>query len=130
MTHEEFNAAYFAIADRAVSCTEKARREGILSIEEILDKKKARERDIFEYGMFFVADGIAEIVIDKILSNIIAQETDVDIRRLKNIQKEAVLSINAGDNPRLLGYLLNAYTDLSFTEEVAVREKCLEDFTF
>jgi flagellar motor component MotA len=125
MTHEEFITAYYAVAEKALLFSEKARNEGILALEEILNKNKEMERDIWEYGIHFVVDGINPTMIDKILSNIIVQEPDADIRLLKTIQKEAILLIQTGYNPRIIAAIMNSYTNLSFVED-AILEKFYE----
>jgi len=57
-------------------------------------------------------------LIDKILSNIINLEADQDKKTLKTIQKEAVLEIQAGDNPRILAVMLNSYVNFGFEETI------------
>jgi flagellar motor component MotA len=100
-----------------LNCAEKARREGILALEEDFDQGKIDERDIFAYGLSFVVDGTDSALIEKILSNIIAQEKDEDSRILKMIQKEAVLAIQEGLSPRILFHLLTSYTDIPLNDE-------------
>jgi flagellar motor component MotA len=117
MTHDEFVKQYRAILVRAHVLSEKSRREGLLALEEESDQEKIDSRDILEYGIRFVIDGSDKEYIEKILSNIINQEKDEDMRILKNIQKEAVLMILEGANPRLLHALLNSYTDITIKED-------------
>jgi flagellar motor component MotA len=97
--------------------SEKARRGGLLALEEESDREKINERDVFEYGMRFVIDGTVREVIEKILSNIIEQEKNEYRHILKTIQKEAVLMIQEGSNPRLLHAVLNSYTDITLKED-------------
>jgi flagellar motor component MotA len=117
MNHAEFVERYVTVLEKVLSCSEKARREGLLALEESLDKEKADEREIFEYGMRFVVDGTDSALIEKILSNIIAQEKDEYSRILKTIQKEAVLGIQEGLNPRILIHLLTSYADIPLNDE-------------
>jgi flagellar motor component MotA len=117
MTHDEFVKKYTEIAGRARRYAEKAKREGLLAVEDELDQEKIDERDIFEYGLRFVIDGHDPAIIEAILSNIIKQEKDEDAAVLKTIQKEAALMIQAGLNPRLLSAVLNSYTDLTLKED-------------
>jgi len=117
MNRDEFIKKYYDIVKRAMEFSEKARREGLLALEEKFDKEKINDRDVFEYGIRFVIDGTDQRLIDKILSNIINQEKDENMRTLKTIQKEAVLRIQSGENPRLLYYLLNSYTNISLRED-------------
>jgi len=117
MTHEEFVKNYNEIVERALKFNEKARREGLLSLEDDVDMEKINDRDIFEYGMRLAIDGTDLQIIDGILSNIINQEKDEYNRILKNIQKEAVLSLQAGDNPRILYLQMNSLSDIKFKDD-------------
>jgi flagellar motor component MotA len=117
MTNIEFENRYFDIAYRALECVKNCRKEGLLALEEAIDHEKKNERDIFEYGLQFVLDGVDHELIDKILSNIIQQEKDKDMYTLKMIQKEAVLSIQEGTNSYMMCALLNSYTDLTLTKD-------------
>ena len=118
MTREEFKAEYNGIAKRALAFAEKARRKGLLSIEDDIDKEKVKNRDILEYGLIFAIDGTDRDLVEFILSNIIEQEKDENMRRLKKIQKEAVLGIQYGMNPRILFFMLNSLTDVPLSEDV------------
>jgi flagellar motor component MotA len=117
MNHEEFNENYYQIVERALRFNDKTRREGILSLEYVIDSKKADERDIFEYGLRFAVDGVDAEVIDIILSNIVNQDQDEQSRLLKTIQKEAVLSIQAGTNGRIMFAVLNSLTGISLNQD-------------
>jgi flagellar motor component MotA len=117
MNHAEFNENYYQIVERALRFNDKARREGLLSLEDLIDSKKADERDIFEYGLRFAVDGVDAEGIDIILSNIVNQDQDEQSRLLKTIQKEAVLSIQAGVNGRIMFAVLNSLTGLSLNED-------------
>jgi flagellar motor component MotA len=117
MNRSEFVEQYYKIVERVLHFSEKSRREGLLSMEEELCDEKANARDILVYGLRFVIDGTDCEIIRDILSNIISQEKDEQQQILKNIQKEAVLSIQAGENPRLLYAKLNSFTDIPLNED-------------
>ena len=117
MNRAEFVERYLTMLEYILNCAEKARREGLLALEEGLDQEKADERDIFVYGLGFVVDGTDSVLIEKILSNIIAQEKDEYSRILKMIQKEAVLGIQEGLNPRILIHVLTSYADIPLNDE-------------
>jgi len=118
MNRTEFIEEYQNIVKKALQCSNKARREGLLSLENsLLDHVKAETRDIFEYGLSFVVDGIESEVIDVILSNIINQEKDEHKLILKNIQKQAVIGMQCGLNPRILYAILNSLTDISLNDD-------------
>jgi len=117
MNRTEFVEQYNTIVGKALENAKKARREGLLALEEELEKEKIEGRDIFQYGLRFVVDGTEKSYIDEILTNIINQEKDEQLRILMNIQKRAVLSIQAADNPGLLYPLLNSFTDIPLNED-------------
>jgi flagellar motor component MotA len=120
MNSEDFAKEYHETVERALKLSEKARREGLLVIEEYIDENKYNHRDIMELGLRMVVDGVDAVMVDKILTNIVNTETDTETRVLKTIKKEAVLSIQAGDNPRLMVLLLNSYTNIE--NEYALRQ--------
>jgi flagellar motor component MotA len=97
--------------------SEKARTEGLLALDDVIDFDKAGQRDIFEYGLKFVVDGTDALVIRDILSLIIKQEKDKYARLLMDIKAEAVLSIQSGDNPHIFASKLNAHTDIALADD-------------
>jgi len=115
---KKFPALAADIIRRAHSFSEKAERQGLLSLEDDIDLRKKSCRDIFEYGIQFVVDGIDPYYIGLILSNYIALEKNEEIKRLKNIQKEAVLGIIGNENPALLFHVLLSHIDDKELEEV------------
>jgi flagellar motor component MotA len=117
MTQVEFANKYDEFLLLAMGCSEKARREGFLALEEKLDQEKIAERDIFYLGLCLAIDRVNIEIIEKILSNIVKQENDEYMLLFKNIQKEAVLSIQEGLNPRLLATLLLSYITSEETNE-------------
>jgi flagellar motor component MotA len=116
MTYEEFVDAYFSFLDLALKSSKIAQRVGILAFEKYIDTEKAANREIFEYGMEFVVDGVETEKIDKMLSRIISQEKDPYKSLLKTIEKEAVLEIQQGTYTRLLFALLHAYVDIPLSD--------------
>jgi flagellar motor component MotA len=117
MTHDEFVDKYTEIAGLALQYSEKARREGLLALEEDTDQEKFDERDVFECGLRLIVDGTDAEFVEKILSNIVKQEKDEDMAILKNIQKEAVLMIQEGVHPRLVCLALNSYTNIAIKDD-------------
>jgi len=122
MTHDEFITEYHRVAARALQLSMKARREGLLAMEDIIDREKMMQRDILEYGVRFVVDGTDGSLLKNILSNIIEQEDDKYTRRLMTIKAEAVLSLQAGDNTRIMRYKLNSLTEFSLEDDPIMRE--------
>lgn len=108
MTRKNFEEECRMLIVKAMSMCEKSRREGLMSLVEELDdvKEAVKERDIFYYGIALAADGIDQPILEKILNNLVDQERDDKKRKLKTMQKEAVMSIKNGDNPRVMLALL------------------------
>jgi flagellar motor component MotA len=113
MNNDDFIKEYNAIVERAFLFVKKAAGEGLLALEDLLDEERYMRRDIFEYGLTLVVDGNDYEIIDRILTNIIELEADNDKKLLKKIQKEAVLAICVGTNPRMLLMLLNSYVHIN-----------------
>jgi flagellar motor component MotA len=116
MNQEEFAKRYTAIFEKTMLMSETARREGLLAIEELIDNAEFLQGDVFALGITLVVDGTDASMIDKILTNIINLEQDNDIKTLKTVQKEAVLSIQAGDNPRILVLRLNSLVNIGIED--------------
>jgi flagellar motor component MotA len=116
MNNEEFKKGFYYILKRALFCSEITRRDGLLALEDVMDHEKAENRDIFEYGLRFIIDGTDGPLVDKILSNIINQEKNEMWFLLMTIQKDAVLQIQAGNNPRVIACCLNSYTNIPLND--------------
>jgi len=106
------------IIQRAYKLSEVSYREGLLSMEDHIDQDKKAERDILEYGINFVTDGIDSNEIEEILSNQIDLEQNGEFKRLKLIQKAAVLCIFKGENPPLLIHTLLSFLNNKELEEI------------
>jgi len=116
MDENDFIAEYNAIFERSIVCSTISNSMGLVSLENILDKKKYNQRDIFEYGMRLVLEGRVPDFIDKILSNIINLETDKERKILKNIQKDVVLSMQQGIAPEQIMWIMNSYVNIELDE--------------
>jgi flagellar motor component MotA len=76
MTRDEFIAEYYKVSERAIFLSNKARKEGLLAMEDEIDDDKLYRRDILEYGLRLTVDGTDNSLIRDILENIINQEED------------------------------------------------------
>jgi len=111
---DEFIAQLACIVRRAYNLDKKAKTKGLLALEEDLlyDKQKLWLRDIFISGLRLTVDGTDEEYINRILSNKIAQERDERVKRLKTIEKEAVLCIQRAEHyRRFLFYVVSRIDD-------------------
>ena len=112
MNIDDFTKEYDAIFERALIISIITRSMGMIWVANLLDEKKSNKRDIFEYGMNLAKDGKSPEMTDKILSNIINLEMDIDRKLLKTIQKDAVLSIQKSVNTDDLVLILNSHVNL------------------
>ena len=116
MDDEEFVKEYKETVNRIIILAEKALREGLLAVEEMVDENKYNQRGILEFGLRLIIDGTDQGIIDRILTNIINLETDSNRKTLKTIEKEAVLGIQEGMNLRLLKVIINSYVNIDVEE--------------
>jgi len=105
-----FKETIDGVIKRIISFSEKARREGLLSLEGELDKTVLQFRqNLFEYGMRFVIDGTDTKLIKKILRNIKKHKTPQESQKvIDNLCIAGVLGIQRGDNPQILLVLLDS----------------------
>jgi len=120
MTEKEFETEYNKIFEKAMAMSEKSRREGLLALDEFIDEKLLRQRDIMELGFRLTCDGTDLTVIDNILTNIINQETDKEKKLLKNVQKNAVLMIHQGYNKGIFALSLASNVKIGFDNAMKV----------
>jgi flagellar motor component MotA len=121
MTHDEFIDEYNKLAPRIFQLFNTFWERGFLALEEIIDLEKAKQKDILEYSIRFIVDGIDKNLLEKILSNIVRQEEDKYTLRLMELKKEAALSLLEGLNLRYFLVLLNSHTDISFYDDPVVK---------
>jgi hypothetical protein len=118
MNENGFIEEYNIIFERALIFSIISRSLGLVSLNDLLDKEKHNQRDIFEYGMSLAMDGRVSELIDKILTNIINLETDREKKLLKNIQKDAVLLIQKGISSEELMWIMNSYVNIELNKAV------------
>ena len=112
MNEKDFMEEYNTIFERSLIFSIISRAMGLVSLENLLDKDKYNQRDIFEYGMRLILDAKVPELTEKIFNNLINLETDKERKILKNMQKEAVLSIQKGTNTEELMLILNSYVNI------------------
>jgi hypothetical protein len=79
------------------------------------------QRDILEYSVRLIVDGLDSNFLEKVLSNLINQEEDKYTRLLMEIKKEAALQLKTNYNIRNVLILLNSYTDIPFNDDPIVK---------
>jgi flagellar motor switch protein FliG/flagellar motor component MotA len=113
---KKFTALASNILHRAYKFMEKYK--DLSASKEYIDRQKMAARDIFEYGMQFAANEEYPEDIELILSNLITFEKNEEIKRLKLMQKEAVLSICKKENPAVLVHALLSFVTDKELEEI------------
>jgi len=129
MNEKDFMVEYNAIFEQSIIFSIISRSIGLVSLENILDKNKYNQRDIFEYGMQLVLNGRPPEFIDKILSNIINLETENDKKTLKKIQKDVVLSIQQGISPEEIMWIINSYVNIELDKATEKYNEINENIT-
>ena len=117
MKREEFVKKYTDLVKLLTIRMQKAKKKGLLELEDDLDNKKILSRDIFEYGTMLAINGLDIEFIEEVLSNIVNQEKDDYTRLYKKLQSEAVYCIQQGLNLSQAYFWLNSFTDLSFNDD-------------
>jgi flagellar motor component MotA len=110
MNHAEFVFAYYETVRRALEYNEKTRREGILALEEELEYMG--KTDFFKYALGLVVDGVDGSIIREILNNFVEREHDPYKKMLKQVQTEAAVCIQNGENPSHLPLRLYSMVDI------------------
>ena len=116
MNDEKFAKEYKALVERVITLCEKAMREGLLSVEELIDRNKFYQRDVLELGLQLVINGMLPEIIDTILTNIVELEQDKNKKLLKNIKKGVVLGFESGHHPATMMLLLNSYVNIGIED--------------
>jgi flagellar motor component MotA len=97
---------------KALKYLDKACREGLESIKDYLDEELISKKDMFEYGLSLMFKGVDGKMLKTTLECELGKNANIISRDLYLAQIDAVLSIQRGDNPRiLLALLLSHFED-------------------
>jgi flagellar motor component MotA len=108
-----------------INFSEASRREGLLSLEEHLDRSLIKERDPLMVGLQLVIDGTDAEVITRIFDNYLEADCpSYGYERiiLKGI-KTGVLSIQEGTNTRVLKILLDSVCPIDVRPNMFLEEE-------
>jgi len=115
------------IIKRACQFNMKSRKQGIAELGGDIDADALKNLCVFEFGIRLLIDGFPLWQIEKTLSCMIYREPDLYVRRLKTIQKEAVMRINEGAASfNLLNIIFSFFND----EEKKALRSLLAEKTF
>jgi Leucine-rich repeat (LRR) protein len=100
---------YYTLAETVFRYSEKARREGLLALEDELEDLSG---DFFKTGIRLVVDGIDDKVIRELFTLKIEREHDYYLKKLKETAMEGILSIQSGDELPQIGIKLASMVDI------------------
>jgi len=109
ISYRSFCNHYYTLVETILRFSIKARREGILALEEELEDLPA---DIFKTGMRLVVDGTDTEVIREFFTLKIEREHDYYIKKLMEIAMEGALHIQSGHALPQFGIRLAAMVDI------------------
>ncbi|MDR0502742.1 MAG: hypothetical protein LBH16_05410 [Treponema sp.] len=118
-------AAY--IVQRAYTINLKGRKQGLGEIGDDIRAEGLKRLDIFEFGIKLASEGVDSANINNILSGIISRKQDETAKRLKTMQKEAVLCIRDNTNSWML---FNSIFSLMTGNEQKEARELLKDKVF
>jgi len=82
-----------------------ARREGVIALENYIDKEKLSEKALLETGIQMAIDGVEREIIEKYFNSWLTTNFNTYYEKiLASVIKSGVLSIQAGENPKVAEY--------------------------
>jgi len=104
MLSHKYEVEYNEIKELLITIADKARRDGLLSLEPYIEKLPS---PLMQYGLRLVVDGVDEHLINDILENYINRLPEHD-KILATAIKQGVIAIGRGDHPRLVATRIEA----------------------
>ncbi|MDR2583591.1 MAG: hypothetical protein LBC75_08945 [Fibromonadaceae bacterium] len=105
---ELFQKEVEQICHKIIAYSEIARGEGILALENCIDQENISERDFLETGIMMAVNGTERNVVETYLNSWIEANCNNSVpyyeKIIASIIKTGVLSIQAGENPRITEY--------------------------
>jgi len=127
MEQKEFTRQAAYIVQRAYAVNLKGRKQGLGEIGDDIRAEGLKRLDIFEFGIKLASEGVDSTNINSILSGIINRKQDEMAKRLKTMQKEAVLCIRNNANSWML---FNSIFSLMTGDEQKEARELLKDKVF
>ena len=116
--------------ERAISLADTARKEGLLALEEAVEKMDFSDRTLafLRDGIMLVTDGTEPEIVDEMGMNQIAVNVPSDYDGLiLLLYHKAVLLIQAGVNPRLMESYLMSMVPVFIAEEMREKSREIEE---
>jgi flagellar motor component MotA len=112
VTIEEFQEKFYDTISIIQNAAERARRQGLLSLEEDIITEKILERDLYIVGIQFIVDGTDSTIVrkwfDLIIESSYSKTDNYYEWIIANTIADGVLMIQSGDNPRIISLMLEA----------------------
>jgi len=105
-----FCNSYYKLARIILEFNEKARREGLLALEDELEYFAG---DLFKQGLRLVVDGTDPEIIRQILTTKLERERDVYRKKLMKAAMEGILHLQIGDPNLLIALTLASLVDIN-----------------
>ena len=119
MERKKFSEQAAKITRNVYELSEAAEKGGVNADQSgRVPRKSFTRANIFDYGIDLCATGIGEETLDEILSNLVDMERNKEEKRLKILEKEAVLHIKKGKHPGLFLYTLLSHLKNEEIEDV------------
>ena len=118
MNRKEFIEQAAKAARRAYQFSQKRRMQGLDGLGDDIDADALKRGCIFEFGIRIAFEGADSEHIDGILTGMISREKDETARRLKTIQKEAVICIQKSFNSFEMFNVLFSYVNDDEKKEI------------
>ena len=106
LSYRDFVNSYYRLLETIYRCIEKAKKEGLLSLED--DLEHITNEDFFSIGMKLVLDGTYVEYIQYILTISIEREQHFYRKRLMEIALEGILGIQTGESFDNIAIKLNS----------------------
>jgi flagellar motor component MotA len=125
MTIEQFKIKYERIFKFVIETAERSRREGLLAIEETIDKNLYRTRDPMMIGLQLVVDGTDSELIKEWYSNVIEADCSQDPlkRVLYRTIETGILGVQTGHHPRIISLLMDSICPSEYRPDFLKNQK-------
>ena len=122
ISYWSFCNSYYKLAATILAFSDKARREGLLALEEELEHFA---EGFFKLGIRLVVDGTDAGIIRDILQTRLERENDFYRKKLMEVAMKGILSIQAGDSKMAITFLFASLVNIENNQLAAACAKYL-----
>jgi flagellar motor component MotA len=116
---------YYMVLIQLLAFSEKARREGLLALE---DEMEDLDNHFMKIGLRLILDGCDGEDVDRVLSFMIENEKNKREKQLKKAIKQALLDIQAGNDQEFIKIKYNSFMDIhNYTALSRDRTRIIEE---